>query len=372
MEINHTPTFPRNRFLKSILRENIPVNEWIKTKILGLGLINFSLFVILTVTGTLLMSYYVPSAKQAYNDVKDLGTVVSFGMILRSMHRWSAFFMIISVFLHMSRVFYTAEYRSPREFNWIIGLILFLMVLGMSFTGYALLWDQKSYWGLTIMSNIVAAVPVIGAKLRYFVLGGTEVGQNTLARVYMAHVKLLPLLMGLIMAVHFWRIWKDDQLMAAEAGKAHEGSEKQKEDSPLTWFHILTRESSKFLLVLAVVIGLSIFFNAPLEEPANPMVTPNPVKAPWFFVGLQEILSWGAPFWTGIVVPVLAIAGLAMIPYVDHGREGIGVWFHPSRRLWNIAFTAFATIIIGLIIVGQFLRGPSWVFYWPWQHWPIH
>jgi quinol-cytochrome oxidoreductase complex cytochrome b subunit len=357
----------RNRFVRSFLREEIPVSEWVKNRILGLGAVNFYLFVILTVTGTLLMFSYVPSTARAYNDIKDLGTVVSFGTMVRNMHRWSAFLMIISVFLHLSRVFFTAEFREPREFNWIIGLSLFLMVLGMAYTGYTLPWDQKSYWGLTIMSNIVATIPVIGAKLQYLVLGGTQVGQNTLTRAFVVHVKILPLLMGLLIAVHFWRIWKDDHIIASGVGDGHGDSRKPEEATPVGWGHILTRETSKFLLVLLMVLGFSLLFNAPLEEHANPMVTPDPVKAPWFFVGLQEMLSWGAPFWTGVVIPSFVVVVLAAFPYFEHGRKGIGVWFHPSRRLQNILFTAGVTIFIGLIIVAEFMRGPHWVFQWPWQ-----
>lgn len=355
----------RNRFARSFLREKIPVSDWVATRILGLGAINFSLFVILTITGTLLMFYYVPSTDQAYNNIKDLDTVVSFGMFLRNMHRWSAFLMIISTFLHMSRVYFTGEYREPREFNWLIGLSLFLMVLLMAFTGYTLPWDQKSYWGLTIMSHIVASIPYIGNKLQYLILGGTSVGQNILSRAFVIHVKILPLLMSLFIAFHFFRIWKDDHIIAADSHLNSGESPKQKRESSITWFSIMTRETSKFLLIFVLVLIFSILFKAPLEEHANPMVTPDPVKAPWFFVGLQEMLSWGAPFWTGIVIPSLALVVLAVFPYFEHGHEGTGIWFDPSRRWQNILFTAAVTIFIGLIIVGEFMRGPGWVFSWP-------
>jgi len=368
MGIKNEGHWLRNRIVRSILREKIPVTPWVQTRILGLGFINFCLFAILTLTGTLLLFYYVPSTKQAYNDIKDLGTVISFGRAIRNMHRWAALLMIVSVFLHMCRVFFTAEYREPRQLNWIIGLSLFLMVLGMAFTGYTLPWDQKSYWGLTIMSHIVTTIPVIGMKLRYLVLGGTEVGQNTLSRAFVMHTRLLPLLMSLIMAVHFWRIWKDDHLISAETGSGHAEPGQEGKATPIRWCHILTRETSKLLLVAAILLAFSIFVNAPLEEPANPMVTPDPVKAPWFFVEFQEMLSWGAPFWTGIMIPSLALVLLVVIPYIDRGREGVGVWFHPSRRIQNILFTAAVTILFGLIIVGEFLRGSGWVLTWPWQH----
>ena len=169
-----------NRFWKSAFRGAPPVGKWLRDKIFGLGLINLSLFIILNVTGILLMFYYVPYTDKAYNVIKDFQFVVSFGAIFRNMHRWSAYAMIVLVFLHMSRVFYMAEYREPREFNWVIGWVLFLCTLVGALTGYLLPWDQKAYWGMTIMSNVMASVPVIGEKLKFVVLGGDEIGQSAL------------------------------------------------------------------------------------------------------------------------------------------------------------------------------------------------
>ena len=202
----------QNRFWKSIVRKDIPVNQWLRTKILGLGLINFYLFIILTITGILLMFYYTPDTERAYQGIKDLEYVVSFGLIFRNMHRYAAYLMILSVFLHMSRVFYTAEYREPREFNWVTGLVLFLCTMVMAITGYILPWDQKGYWAMTITSNVVTSAPVIGEKLKYLILGGNEVGQNALVHAYGMHVKIIPLVIGLVMGIHFWRIRKDDFL----------------------------------------------------------------------------------------------------------------------------------------------------------------
>ena len=367
-----------NRFWQSIVRSEIPVNEWIRGKTLGLGLINFYLFVILTLTGILLMFYYAPQAPGAYRDIKDLEYVVSFGAIFRNMHHWAAYLMIISVFLHLSRVFYTAEYRHPREFNWVIGIVLFFCTLGMGLSGYMLLWDQKAYWGANIMSNIVSSIPPIGAMHKYLILGGNQVGQNFLERAYTMHVKVLPLVMSLIMMVHFWRNRTDDMLAGAGelaeqvesgGGKNSEGGEAAEQFNG-GWLDIIKRELSKFLLILGVVMAMSLLFDAPLEGMANPSVTPNPTKAIWFFVGLQELVSWGPPFWFGVVIPNVVVLFLILIPYLDRGRAGIGVWFHPSRRRENILFTAFAVILMGLIIVGEFMRGPGWVFYWPWQPWP--
>jgi quinol-cytochrome oxidoreductase complex cytochrome b subunit len=368
----------QNLIWKSIVRNEIRPSEWLKTKTLGLGLINVFLFVILTLTGILLMFYYVPDTGKAYQSMKDLEYVISFGMIIRNMHRWAAYLMIISVFLHFSRVFYMAEYRNPRQFNWVIGLMMLLCVLIMGNTGYLLPWDQKSYWGMTILSNVISSIPVIGGKLKYLVLGGTEVGQNILTRAFDMHVKVLPLVLGFLMGIHFWRIRKDDILAGsflhenptAPAAENRPGSDDPQGQNDIGWSDIITRESSKCLLILAIVMGISLLLNAPLEEVATPSVTPNPAKAPWFFLDLQELISWGPPFWLGIVVPSIVVLFLMLVPYLDRGQTGTGQWFHPSRRIQNILFTAFVTIIIGLIIIGKFMRGPGWVFYWPWQSWP--
>jgi quinol-cytochrome oxidoreductase complex cytochrome b subunit len=179
---------------------------------LALGLISFYLFLILIISGTLLMFYYVPSIEMAYNSMKDLEYVVSFGVVLRNVHRWSAHAMVIFVFLHMCRVFYTGSYKAPREFNWVIGAFLLLLTLFLSFTGYLLPWDQLAFWAVTVGSNIAAYVPWIGDDLRYLMLGGNQVGQMALIRFYVLHVVVLPLVMGVLLGVHFWRIRKDGGL----------------------------------------------------------------------------------------------------------------------------------------------------------------
>jgi cytochrome b6 len=179
---------------------------------LGLGLMSFYLFLILVLSGTLLMFYYIPSTEQAYSSMKDLEYVVSFGVVLRNAHRWSAHAMVAIAFLHMCRVFYTGSYKAPREFNWVVGVCLLLLTLFLSFTGYLLPWDQLAFWAVTVGSNMAAYVPWIGDDVRFLMLGGNEVGQMALLRFYVLHVVVLPLLMAVLVGVHFWRIRKDGGL----------------------------------------------------------------------------------------------------------------------------------------------------------------
>jgi cytochrome b6 len=179
-----------------------------------LGTLTFGTFLVLVSTGVLLMLYYHPSVPQAYVDTKDLQFVVSSGLFLRNLHRWSAHAMVFLVFAHMFKVFYRGAYRAPREFNWVIGIILLLVTLLLSYTGYLLPWDQLAYWAITVGSNIASAVPVMGNKIHFLLLGGNAVNANALLRFYVLHCMILPLMAIFLTAIHFWRIRKDGGLYA--------------------------------------------------------------------------------------------------------------------------------------------------------------
>lgn len=185
----------------------------------GLGIITIILFLVLIFTGTLLMFYYVPSVEQAYPSMKALQIAVPLGQFTRNMHRWSAHLMVLAAVLHMVRVFYTGAYMPPREFNWVVGVVLLLLTLGASFTGYLLPWDQLSFWAITVGTNIARYAPVFGSDIRYILLGGTEVGQGALIRFYTLHVMALPLLLILGISIHIWRVRKDGGLAANDAAR---------------------------------------------------------------------------------------------------------------------------------------------------------
>ena len=177
-----------------------------------LGGLSFALFVVLTVTGFLLMFYYHPSVPQAYQDMLDLEHVVSSGVFLRNLHRWAGHAMLIAVFLHMVRVFYAGAYRSPREFNWVVGVSLLVFTILLSYTGYLLPWDQLSFWAITVGTNMLHSAPVLGPKSKFMLLGANDIGDSALLRFYVLHCIFLPLLAAVLMAVHFWRVRKDGQI----------------------------------------------------------------------------------------------------------------------------------------------------------------
>jgi quinol-cytochrome oxidoreductase complex cytochrome b subunit len=189
----------------------------------GMGGITFYVFLVLTVTGVLLMYYYHPTKVTAFRDILYLEHDVPFGKLLRNMHRWGAHLMVITVWLHMFRVFLTGSYKTPREFNWCIGVILLVLTLLLSFTGYLLPDDQLGFWAVTVGTNMARATPMLGHEgpfgpqlgmtpyndVRFALLGGSIVDANALLRSYIWHCIALPLVAAIFMVVHFWRVRKD-------------------------------------------------------------------------------------------------------------------------------------------------------------------
>ena len=174
-----------------------------------LGGLSVGCFLILTMSGLFLMFYYRPAVPHAYNDMKDFAFVVSSGMFLRNLHRWAAHAMVALVFAHMAWTFLRGAYRPPREFNWIIGVALFAATLLLSYTGYLLPWDQLSYWAVTVGTNMVAAIPVVGQEIKLLLLGGHVVNDNALLRFYVLHCVVLPMALALGVGLHIWRVRKD-------------------------------------------------------------------------------------------------------------------------------------------------------------------
>jgi quinol-cytochrome oxidoreductase complex cytochrome b subunit len=176
---------------------------------LCLGGLTFFLFILLTITGIYLMFFYRPSVDFVYSDMQRFNTQVSFGLLVRNLHRWGAHLMVITVFLHMARVFYTGAYKPPREFNWIVGVVLFLLTLLLAFTGYLLPWDQLAVWAVTVGTEMMKNTPVIGDQVQFALLGGPVIGPETLLRWYTLHVLFLPFIIVIFISIHFWRIRKD-------------------------------------------------------------------------------------------------------------------------------------------------------------------
>jgi len=343
------------------------------------------------------MIYYTPSTELAYQSVKDIHYVVPTGRFIRNLHRWSAHVMVLAVIVHAVRVFLTASYKKPREFNWVIGLGLLVVTLGLSFTGYLLPWDQLAYWAATIGANIASSPRELtdalgvtawfdpGGLQKQLMLGAAEVGQPALVRFYVLHVMFLPLLLAWLMALHFWRIRKDGGLARpSDAELIRDGSlpGPGQPGAPRVVFErggtktyglmavvrgrtpvvgrgpdytvpsyprALRAEMAVAMLVVAICLALAFFFDAPLKERANPLIPENPAKAPWYFLGIQELVSHSA-FMGGVFLPGLVVLGLALIPFLDREEEPGGVWFSGprGRRVFLASAGLFAVVITAI------------------------
>ncbi len=368
-----------------------------------LGFIAAMLFGILLVTGLYLMFVYTPSVGSAYGDMQKLKTGVGFGQLIRNVHRWSAHLMVLVVFLHLVRVFYAGAYKKPREFNWVLGIMLLLLTLGFSFTGYLLPWDQLAYWAVTVGTNLVGYVPLVGDQLQKLLIGGEQIGQTTLLRFYALHVAVLPAALVMILGIHIWRVRKDGfAVRRANVGAFEEAATAQPaatapakaapelyggrvrllgvvdrnsvtaearpvDDTVFTWPHLVVRHVVVALGVLATVLALGVAFAAPLRGLANPNLTPEPAKAPWYFAGLQELLSRFDPLVAGILIPAGAVLAFIVLPYIDRNPA-------TEARNRKVAVTLFSILLVlavVLTVVGTFFRGPGWQWIPPWDHWYV-
>lgn len=399
-----------NNFFLHIQGAKTHINTLRPTYTFGLGLIAFFLFVITCVSGALEMIFYNPSIEHAYSTVKDINYVVFAGRFLRNVHKWSGEGMIVFVLLHMARVLYTNSYKRGREFNWLVGIILLVLTFLLNLSGYMLPWDQLSYWAMVIVSNIMQSPKEltdvlgltkyfnIGGMVKEFFLAGTIPGAATLNRVYFLHVMLLPVVITTFIGVHFWRIRKDGGLTVPDNFKPSEFSDtsnlvlpkktggifttnktyglmtlskggtpqvdKDVENMVLSWPNLAIAEAAVFILTLAAVIVYSLFVNSPLKEAANALIPENPAKAPWYFLGLQEMVSYSA-FMGSIVIPSLSVLGLALIPYLDRDQRDVGIWFSGSEGK-KVAIKSLIVGVVGLIAMLAFVVHYGWFRNW----WP--
>jgi len=319
----------------------------------GLGGLLILLTTILAVTGVLLMFAYTPSPDAAYNSLIALQTEVRFGSLIRNLHHWSANLMIVVAVLHLLRVFFTGGFRTPREFNWQLGIALLLLIVAANFTGYLLPWDQLAYWAVTVGTSLLNYIPLVGDAISRLLLGGPEVGAATLTNFYGLHVAVIPLLIAGIVSFHIWRVRKDTLTVPRRAGEP----EPEHVEKVTTIPHLVSREFIFGLVILALIVAFAAFVNAPLEEAANPNISPNPAKAAWYFMGLQEMLLHFHPVFGAIIIPGLGLAALIALPYLEGDMDSAGVWFRSKRGRWLAAISALlgAGGAFGLVLLDEYV-----------------
>ncbi len=347
------PLFPRDRrarlrlvmdnLILHIHPSQVTVRSLQFTYTWGLGGLSALLAMLLAVTGVMLLFVYTPTPESAYNDIVAMRTDIWFGQLVRNLHHWAGNAMILVVALHMLRVFFTGAFRPPREFNWLLGLALLLLTVGANFTGYLLPWDQLAFWAVTVATSLIGYIPLIGDWLGNLLLGGAEVGAATLRNFYALHIAVIPATMMVIMAYHFWRVRKDGGLTIPRG--ADEPPVKKAERTT-TIPNLVLMELTVALVAIAALLLWAMVVPAPLEGIADPDHAPNPAKAAWYFLGLQELLLHFHPVVAALVIPTLALGALALLPYLDADMDSVGIWFRSRRGRW----LALLSVAVGLVL----------------------
>ncbi|MGQ1783773.1 MULTISPECIES: cytochrome b N-terminal domain-containing protein [unclassified Saccharicrinis] len=320
----------------------------------GLGGILALLFVILSVTGLLLRFSYIPTVQHAYDSILALQNNTVFGQFIRNLHHISAKLMIVVSFLHLIRTYYSQAIYQKRAENWIYGLIMMFLVIVSSFTGYLLPWDQLAYWAVTVITQIIEYIPWIGHPMANMVRGSDVVDGNTLLNFYSLHTGILPLVFIFLMSMHFWLVRKAGGVALPKQDKI----EKVHVIPNLIWLEIMVAA-----LLIAGLFVFSIFYHAPLLEQANPLNSPNPSKAPWYFLGAQELLLHVHPFFSAVVLPFAVAFFFFYLPYFKYSNLNIGVWFNSAlgkKMTIHAGIFAFIFTFVLIYLLEHFLHFDLW------------
>lgn len=333
-----------------------------------LGFFTSFFFFVEALTGIILMVYYTPSPEQAFNSILKLLSNIPFGQMLRDIHRLAGEGMVIFAALHMLRTFLTGSYKKERSFTWLTGVVLLLITLGLSFSGYLLPWDQLAYWAVTIGTSMAEAAPLLGNQVNLLLRGAPDIAANGLLRFYLLHVVLLPFAAVLLISIHYYKVAREHGIsLPAKYEEGDLPAEKKKEARQridlipdLLTHEVLLVAVGLFLLVLAT----ATFYHAPLEHVANPQQTPLDTEAPWYFLWLQGMLKvdpaaiiegWfgkvglkvelssllNSKFIMGIIMPTLIFGLLFSIPYIDRNK-----FRSLYKRPWAVAAGLFAVLLL--------------------------
>jgi ubiquinol-cytochrome c reductase cytochrome b subunit len=313
-----------------------------------LGFFTMLFFMVEIITGLILMVYYVPTPRDAYASIIRLISEVPFGGLMRDLHRLGAEAMVLFTALHMLRTFMTGSYKKERSFTWLTGVVLLLVTLGLSFTGYLLPWDQLAYWAVTIGTSMVEAAPFVGNELNLLLRGAPDIGANGLLRFYLAHVVLLPFAAILVISIHYYKVSREHGIsLPASIEEDQVPPQIKKEATQRVDFlpDLFTHEVFLTAFGIFALVVLSLFFyEAPLETHANPLSTPLDTMAPWYFFWLQGMLKLGDKTLMGIILPTIIFGLLFAAPYIDR---------NPHRRFFKrpIAVGVGMLSVVALLVL---------------------
>jgi quinol-cytochrome oxidoreductase complex cytochrome b subunit len=315
---------------------------------LGAGGTAVFLMLVLLVTGTIEMFYYVATPEDAGLSIQTITYLVPFGGLIRNLHFWSAQLLIIVSAVHLMRIVFTGAYLPPRRFNYLLGLALFVFAILLNFTGYILRWDTGIQWALVVGTNLVKTIPIIGNALYRMLIGGIQPGLATLTRFYAWHIFGLMLVAAILAVWHAFRVRRD-------GGIALPPPALRNDKERISRFELVRREVLAMLLTGAGLIILSVLSPAPIAAPITEITSLVPdARAPWFFLWVQQMLKWGDPFIWGVLVPLMVLVVIILLPYIfPKPIEGeLGRWFPRSSRIAQIVLAVIASLIILLTILG--------------------
>jgi ubiquinol-cytochrome c reductase cytochrome b subunit len=312
-----------------------------------LGLLSTYLFFIETITGIFLMIWYAPAPERAYVDMIRLLSNVPFGQFMRDLHRLGAELMVIAVTLHMVRTYLTGSYKAPRQFTWFTGVILLVVTLFLSFSGYLLPWDQLAFWAVTIGTSMAEAVPpaIVGETVNLLARGAPDISANGLLRFYLLHVFFLPLILFLFFFVHYYKVVHFGiSLPAHEEEVGQDTANKIPADRRVYFLPDVMIDETMFLLAFTTIciVLTGFFFQAPLESIANPQSTPLHTVAPWYFYWLQGLLKIADKMIAGVILPGVLLVLLMAIPYLDP---------NPSRRAKDRRVAIISGVVAGIVMI---------------------
>jgi ubiquinol-cytochrome c reductase cytochrome b subunit len=312
-----------------------------------LGFFTAFFFFVELFTGLILMIYYIPSPERAYGSILEIMSNVPYGNLMRDLHRLGAEAMVIFTLLHMVRTYFTGSYKKERSFTWFTGVVLLGITLFLSFSGYLLPWDQLAYWAVTIGTSMAEAAPLFGNEVNLLMRGAPDIGEGGLLRFYLLHVVLLPLAAILVISIHYYKVAREHGIsLPANLEEGEVPPQKKKEAKQRVDYipDLLTHEVFLTSLGLFAIILIAVFFygGAPLENVANPQVTPLDTMAPWYFWWLQGMLKLGDKTIMGIILPTIIVGLLIAIPYIDR---------NPHRSMYKRPWAVGIGILTIMVLV---------------------
>ncbi len=348
-------------FILHLHPRTVPAETIRFTLSFGLGGMSATLFLILLFTGILQLLSYSAAVESAHQSIIAMYAAGSLAGFVRNIHHWAGNLLVIVCVLHLLRVYLTGAADRTRRLNWLIGICLLLLVLFANFTGYLLPWDQLSYWAVTIFTNMAGYMPLIGAWLSEVLSGGGEVGPTTLATFFAIHVGLVPSLMVILLIFHFWLIRKAGGLV-------------RDQDLPPERISavpaLISREAAVGLGLTGLLLLFAALVDAPLADIANPGESPNPAKAAWYFLGLQELLLHLHPTFAICIIPLLMLVLLALLPFITGTNLPPGIWcggdngWAHAAAAWAIGFGGAIPLIMLDDLVLKSADGPARAVPW--------